>query len=458
MTTATTDLVVELPSAIAAGALGFSAEASAAIGDLTEEPTWAREERAASWLLHERLGLPTSRDEHWRFTKLRGFRLDALAPYTAAPSELAATERAQDDVVIATGSSAAHMTVVDGDETSMLLESLPAGVLVLPLADAMRDHEELVRRHLGSAVRAGDSIDDTFVALAEAMWSTGVFVYVPRGVKVEQPIRADLLHATAGGSVTWRALIVLEELAEATFVEEFASIDGAAGGFSNAIVELVAGAGSQLKYLTTQNWAAPVAHFATHRLLAHRDARVEWTAVGLGASMGKTRMEVRMVGAGSSVHLNGIYFLDGSQNLDYDTQQFHEAPNAMSDLAFRGVLAGKANSVWRGMIDVAKDAQGTDSYQENRNLLLSSNTHADSIPGLQIEANEVRCTHAATTSKLDAEQLFYLMARGLTRAESTKQIARGFYIPVLDRVSDETIREGIQEALFVRLEAALSAV
>jgi Fe-S cluster assembly protein SufD len=456
MTTATTDIVEELPSALV-DTLGFTAEASAAIGELTGEPEWAREERAASFALHQRLGLPTTRDEHWRFTKLRGLKLDQYAPFTAAPVELAGAERSEGDAIVSSGPSAAHMTIVDGEETSLLVESLPEGVLVLPLADAMRDHEELVRRHLGSAVRAGDSIDDTFVALAEATWSTGVFVYVPRGVKVEQPIRADLLHATAGGSVTWRALVVLEELAEVTFVEEFASLDAATGGFSNAIIELVAGQGSHLKYLTIQDWAAPVAHFATHRLLAHKDAQVEWTAVGLGASMGKSRMEVRMVGAGSSVHLNGIYFLDGTQNLDYDTQQFHEAPNAMSDLAFRGVQSGKATSVWRGMIDVARDAQGTDSYQENRNLLLSPTTHADSIPGLQIEANEVRCTHGATTSKLDADQLFYLMARGLSRAEATKQIARGFYIPVLDRVSNEAIREGIQEALFVRLDAALQA-
>jgi len=200
-----------------------------------------------------------------------------------------------------------------------------------------------------------------------------------------------------------------------------------------------------------QDWPADVVTFSTHRLLAGRDAQVSWTTLGLGAARGKARLEVRMVGAGSNVKLTGAYFLDGRQSLDYDTQQFHEAPNAYSDLSFRGVLTDHAHSVWRGMIDVAEGAQGTDSYQENRNLLLSPSSHADSIPGLQIEANEVRCTHGATISKVDQDQLFYLEARGITRDEATRMIVRGFYTPALDRIEHEALREHIREALFARM-------
>ena len=199
---------------------------------------------------------------------------------------------------------------------------------------------------------------------------------------------------TRGGAVNWRALVVLEEGAEATFVEEFLSADAEYAGFSNAVVELVAGANSHLHYVTVQDYAVPVQHFATHRVHAHRDAQVSWSAVGLGASMGKSRMEAHLDGPGSNVKLTGAYFVDGTQQMDYDTYQLHAAANATSDLFFKGVLEDKAHAVWRGMIAVAKGAQGTDAFQNNRNLILNSGAHADSVPGLTIEANEVRCTHA----------------------------------------------------------------
>jgi Fe-S cluster assembly protein SufD len=168
-------------------------------------------------------------------------------------------------------------------------------------------------------------------------------------------------------------------------------------------------------------------------------------------------MEAHLLGPGASVRLNGAYFLDGNQELDYDTQQVHAAPNAFSDLAFKGVLADKAHSVWRGIIDVRPGAQGTDSYQENRNLLLNKGEHADSIPGLQIEANEVRCTHGATISKVDAEQLFYLQARGIPREEAVKTVVRGFYTPLLDRIHPEPVRDSIRDALWARMDRTVAS-
>jgi Fe-S cluster assembly protein SufD len=277
-------------------------------------------------------------------------------------------------------------------------------------------------------------------------------VYVPRGVRLEQPVEYIVAHASDDAAITPRALVVLEEQAEATFVEELLSTDGELAGFSNGVTELVVGAGAHLHYTSIQDYAVPVTHFATHRVLAGRDAQVEWNAVGLGASLGKVRMEVRLAGAGAHVKLTGAYFADGRQELDYDTQQFHEAPNATSDLSFKGALSGKAKSVWRGMINVSRGAQGTDAYQENRNLLLQPTAHADSIPGLQIEANEVRCTHGATISKVDPEQLFYLQARGIHRADAVATIVRGFYAPTLDRISSEPLRNAVRDALEARIE------
>jgi Fe-S cluster assembly protein SufD len=257
---------------------------------------------------------------------------------------------------------------------------------------------------------------------------------------------------TSDGAVNWRALIVLEEGAEATFVEEYLSVDANAVGFSNAVVELVAGANARLHYVTVQDYAVPVQHFATHRVHADRDAQVDWSAVGLGASLGKSRMEAHLNGPGSNVKLTGAYFVDGSQQIDYDTYQLHAAANATSDLFFKGVLDDKAHAVWRGMIAVAPGAQGTDAFQNNKNLVLKSGAHADSVPGLQIEANDVRCTHASTTSKVDAEQLFYLQARGITREDAVREIVRGFFVDVLERIEVDAVREQVQAALWARMD------
>jgi Fe-S cluster assembly protein SufD len=330
-------------------------------------------------------------------------------------------------------------------------DGLPEGVVFTTLAQAAVDHPELLEQHFGQVVPTGDTCDDKFVDLNAANLDGGVLLYVPRNTHVELPFNADVVM-TPDRSVNWRALIVLDEGAEATFVEEFISLEKDAGGFSNAVVELVAGPNARLHYVTVQDYAVPVQHFATHRVVTERDAQVQWSAVGLGASMGKSRMEAHVNGAGSDVKLTGAYFVDGTQQIDYDTYQQHNAPNATSDLFFKGVVDEKAHAVWRGMIAVAKDAQGTDSFQNHKTLVLQSGAHVDSVPGLQIEANEVRCTHASTTSKVDAEQMFYLQARGITREMAIREIVRGFYADALARIDVEQVREQVREALWHRVE------
>jgi Fe-S cluster assembly protein SufD len=418
--------------------------------------TKTRDEGAAAF---ERAPMPTRKDEYWRFTRLRGVELEqvpALSPAGDPDAITGARER--------TARSLTSSTTVAGEllhvnyetiEDSVRTEALPEGVVFCSLATAARDHAELLERHFGTVVPTGDTCDDKFVDLNVANLAGGALLYVPRNTTVELPFRADVVM-TAGGAVNWRALVVLEEGAEATFVEEFVSADAEAGGFSNAVVELVAGANARLHYVTVQDYAVPVQHFATHRVAADRDAQVQWSAVGLGASMGKSRMEAHLLGPGSNVKLTGAYFVDGAQQIDYDTYQWHKAGNAVSDLFFKGVLADKAHAVWRGMIDVARGAQGTDAFQNNKNLVLNPGAHADSVPGLQIEANDVRCTHASTTSKVDAEQLFYLQARGIRRDDAVREIVRGFYADVLARIEVEQVREQVREALWQRMERSFA--
>ncbi len=400
----------------------------------------------------ERAPMPTRKDEYWRFTKLRGVELAEVPAFSAA-TDLDAVRARVERSLTAAGDVAGELLHVNSEtiEASVRTDALPEGVLFASLATASLEHAELLERHFGTVVPTGDTCDDKFVDLNAANLAGGVFLYVPRNVRVELPFRADVVLAS-GGAVNWRALVVLEEGAEATFVEEFLSTDADHAGFSNAVVELVAGDNSRLHYVTVQDYAVPVQHFATHRVHAGRDAQVQWSAVGLGASMGKSRMEAHLNGPGSNVKLTGAYFVDGTQQIDYDTYQLHAAGNATSDLFFKGVVADKAHAVWRGMIAVAPGAQGTDAFQNNKNLILNRGAHADSVPGLTIEANDVRCTHASTTSKVDAEQLFYLQARGIDRQTAIREIVRGFYADVLARIEVEQVREQVQAALWARMD------
>ncbi len=452
MTTMSTDA----HTAAAAGT-GFSAETIAAIADHTESPAWLRERREAALATFATTPMPTTSDEHWRFTSLRGLNLDAVASHASAGDMDTAHARAAAADIAAAADVAARFVSANGDMISSATPAVPEGVVVCSLQDAVRDHESLVTTYLGRAVPTSDSVNDKFVSLNDAAWTTGVFVHVPRGVHVDLPVEYVIAHTTDAATVQPRIIVVLEAGATATFVEELVSADGASTGFSNAVVELLVGRGAHLTYVTSQNYATGVDHFATHRVLAEQDAVVDWVAVGLGSARGKVRMEARLLGPGAQVKLTGAYALDGRQLIDYDTHQFHEAPNAYSDLSFKGALDGSARSVWRGMIAVLPGAQGTDAYQENRNLLLDPAAHADSIPGLQIEANEVRCTHGATLSKVDPEQLFYLMARGVHRPEAVRTIVRGFFAPQLDRIPNEALRERVAEQLFARLDAMARA-
>jgi Fe-S cluster assembly protein SufD len=430
----------------------IGAETVERLSTFCEDTAFVSARRAQALAAFERSPMPTRKDEYWRFTKLRGVELAEVPAFIGCSDAYEeATARVANSLTAATECAGEALTINSSTPDVTVKVELPDGVVFTTIDQASKQHAELFERHFGSVVPLGDSCDDKFANLNTAALAGGVFLYVPRNVTVELPFRADVVM-TNGGAVNWRALVVLEEGAEATFVEEYLSVDAEYAGFSNAVVELVAGANSRLHYVTVQDYAVPVQHFATHRVIAERDAQVQWSAVGLGASMGKSRMEAHLVGPGSNVKLTGASFVDGSQQIDYDTYQWHKAGNAVSDLFFKGVVDDKAHAVWRGMIAVAPGAQGTDAFQNNKNLVLSRGAHADSVPGLQIEANDVRCTHASTTSKVDAEQLFYLQARGIRREDAIREIVRGFYADALERIEVEQVREQVQAALWARMD------
>jgi Fe-S cluster assembly protein SufD len=377
------------------------------------------------------LPLPTTKDEHWRFTDLAGFDPEA---WTAN----GATEIAVPPSMLELDAAC----VVHVGEAGLDIRSAPEGVRVEPLPD---DHELLY-----SLV----GWDEKFAAHNAAMWRTGLLVHVPRGVELERPIYVRIANAAEGGSLFWRLLVVAEPESRFTVIEEYASSAPGLAGYTNAAVEIVVQQAAKVEYVSVQNLSRSTWHFASHHARVERDAELDWVTGGFGSAKGKVRIQNDLAGPGATSRVTGAYFADGTQHLDYDTFQEHIAPSTTSDFAFKGALRDTARTVWRGMIRVEEGAQKTNAYQENRNLLLSKTAHADSIPGLEIMANDVRCTHGATLGQVDREQLFYLMTRGLSRAEAERLIVRGFFQDVLDRVELEPVRDALAAALEARIPQA----
>jgi Fe-S cluster assembly protein SufD len=387
--------------------------------------------RSEALTRYQALPLPTTKDEHWRFTDLSGFDPDAWTANGAA--EIAAPPSLIDVDV-------AGIAYVG--EGAIEIERAPEGIRFEPLTD---EHE-----HLYSLV----GWDEKFAAHNAAMWEHGLLVHVPRGVVVEAPLYVRVANAAEGGSLFWRLLVVAEPESRFALIEEYASASPELTGYSNAAVEIVVQQAAKVEYVSVQNLSRGTWHFASHHARVERDAELDWVAGGFGSAKGKVRIQNDLAGPGATSRVTGAYFADGTQHLDYDTFQEHMAPSTTSDFAFKGALRDTARTVWRGMIRVEEGAQKTNAYQENRNLLLSKTAHADSIPGLEILANDVRCTHGATLGQVDREQLFYLMARGLSRSEAERLIVRGFFQDVLDRVELEPVREALADALEARIPQA----
>jgi Fe-S cluster assembly protein SufD len=400
---------------------------------------WLDERRGEARAAFETTPLPTLKDENWRYTSLRGIDFDAFAPVEGAVDSERVT------TILGDLETAGELVQRGQDVVSVRLDDdlRAAGVVLSSLDAAVEEHGDIVDRHLGSVL----DLRDRFIAENSATWSGGAFVYVPAGVTVGMPLRLVVENPVAHARTVWRTLVVVEAGAQVTLLEEQAPGEP---GYLNGALELVLGDGAIVDLVQTQELNHDSYHFTAARAEIARDATLNWFSLGLGGKLGKARQEARLSGPGSTVRATGIYALGERQHLDLDTSQEHAAPNAVSDLAYKGALRGHARSVWRGIIKVDKGAQGTDAFQENRNLLLSGHAHADSIPGLQILANDVRCTHAATVSRVDKELLFFLMARGFERAEAELMLVTAFYADALSRIENLAVRERFSAALALR--------
>lgn len=401
------------------------------------EPEWLRERRAHAWDVYQRTPMPTTKLEEWRYTDLKKkLKLDSLQLSEAetAPDDRAAWPERLRATIDEDHEASGHIVFIDGhvvhaDLTSELAER---GVILMSLHRAVEEHPELVERHL--AAEAVPAEEGKFAALNAALWTDGVFLHVPKGVRLDLPIRVTRWLSESGAAYFSRVLIVAERDSRISYVDEVVSDDFDAQTFTSTAVEVIADNASQVQYVSLQRLGRKAFYQSVQRTLAQRDARLDTLNVALGGSITRVDLNARLLGPGASSDMLGLYFGDGDQHFDFNTSQDHLVPNTSSDLLYKGALDGHSRSVFRGIIRVHPGAQQTDAYQTNRNILLSPGARADSLPNLEIEADDVKCSHGATVGQLDDEAKFYLMSRGLGELQAERLVVTGFLGEVLAKL------------------------
>ena len=401
--------------------------------------------RAHAWETYSRLGMPAANEEAWRRTDLRLLPADTFRlPVEGAFRELAPVPEELLRPLTADRHGGQVILLPGGAQVSLDPALTDQKVVFTDLRTAEAQYPELVKQMAGDLVRPEEG---KFAALAGALAQNGVVLYVPKGVHVEQPLNSLLWGPGAGLAHISHILVWMDEGASATYVHEAASPDETGASMHAGIVEIKVGDGANLKFVELQSWGRHIWNFSHERVSAGRDARVDWIFGAVGSLLTKNFSELDLAGEGAQGRMSGFFFADGNQHLDHDTQQNHLAPHTTSDLLFKGALKGHSRSVWQGMIYVAPNAQKTDGYQANRNLILSPDARADSIPGLEILADDVRCTHGATVGKLEQEPLFYLKSRGIPEKEAERLIVEGFFDPIMQRIPFEGVRARFQQAI-----------
>ncbi len=436
---------------VAAPQVGFGVEVfDALLASRPFEPEWMRDRRRDAFHVLLDTPLPTRTDEAWRRTDFGSLKLDeveVVMPQADGEAALKGAPRSIREAISGKNASGAVVSS-DGEISASQLDKALArkGVIFTDMETALKKHGDLLEPlFMTQIVRPNDGY---FAALHGAFWQGGTLLYVPKGVEVPLPLRAATWLRQRHASFP-HTLIVLEAGAHAVLIDEYESQTDERQAFSNGAVEIIVGDDAQLDYVNWQDFGRNVYHFTHERARIMRNSTLHWIVAGLGTKLTKSFMDVNLAGQGSTALMSGAYFVDGHQHLDYDTEQIHLVPHTTSDLLYKGALKDEARSVWQGNIHVYPGAQRTDAYQASRNLSLSNSARADSIPGLEIEADDVRCTHGAAISQVDKEEIFYLMARGIPEKIAEQLIVNGFFKPVLDRIPMDNVR--------ARLEASFAA-
>ena len=445
-----TSLSSSSPSAspVAPGAIGAFTEEAFQAHLAAEQglPAWWLEAKQAAWRRFQSLPLPGRTDEAWRFSSLAGISLADFQPVAPVrPSDYRGSNLGCESAarLVFANNALVHREVRVSDFNG-------AGVIVEPLRYAVQHHGELVRRYLNQQHTNLGS--EKFRALHTAFMHDGVFVYLPPGVELTAPIVVFHHAAGEGTAVFPHTLVVAEDRARATVVEVFSSLETHAAQFASGVNDLFAGAGAQLTYIAAQAWSAGALSFQNNALTAQRDARLLSLNLHLGGRQARHESHSRLQGPGAHSEMLALTIAQDAQEFDQRTLQTHQAPHTSSNLLYKNALFQRARTIFSGLIVVEPEAQKTDAYQSNRNLMLSDEAEANSLPGLEIQANDVRCTHGATTGRIDPEQEFYLESRGIRKDLADELLVFGFFEEVLGRIEQAPLHDALRDLIRSRLK------
>jgi Fe-S cluster assembly protein SufD len=428
----------------------FDAAAAKALGERGGDPDWLIERRLEALERFDALPWPDQSVEAWKYTDIRKLDLGAYDPLSASHPEAKTLDDIPDEVQAAigeVGDRSGFAVQLDADVAHLTLDPALAakGVVFDTIGRTAAAYPDPVRDAMGYV--GVSASEEKLATLATAFAGGGAYLYVPRGVQVEFPLELFRWITRSGVAVFPRTVIAVEEGASVTYIDRCSSGPLEGGALAAGTVEIYAHPASNVSYLAVQDWAPTVWHFNIQRGLVQRDATLRSLAATLGGKVSRSVVESILDGPGSHSEMLGVYFADGDQHFDHRSLQEHRAPNSTSDLYYKGALKGRSSAVYSGLIHIAKEAQKVDSSQANRNLILSDEAKADSIPLLEIEANDVRCSHAVSVGPPDEDQRFYLESRGLDHDEAEQLIVKGFFQEVLDRVRVPEIRDALGRAV-----------
>ena len=419
---------------------------------LRDGDTFAGPQRREALDRFQAMPLPSPETEEWRYTDLTEFDLSSFMPLAEQPRAQSLDDLAP-GVLEAAGDIGERAGLAIQHNSTMVIAHLDqqaerAGVHFESIDDALRDHPLLLDGRLHDAVPAART---KFTALHAAFRTGGTFVYVPKDVRVEHPLQTLTYVDRDGLAVFPHTVIVLEQGAELTFIDRYAS-PNVERVLSDAVVEIYAGPASRLRYVSLQEWGDGVTHLSVQRAVVGRDAEVRSLAVAFGASLSRTELETLLIEPGGQSEMLGLYFAEGDQHFDFRALQDHVAPHCSSDLLCKGVLTERSRTIFSGTVHIRPNAQKSQGFQTIRNMVLSEEAHANSVPNLEIEANDVRCGHAASDGPVDEDTLFYIQSRGIPYSEAEKLVVSGFYQEVLDRVTIPEVKAGLAASIQAEIE------
>lgn len=420
-----------------------------ALSERLNEPEWLRELRLSAWDIYESLPMPHM-EEEWRRTNYRSIRWNEADTLIQAKGATKDVVPARNLEPLTGDEEGGTIVIVDGQvvhhEVSEVLTD--EGIIFTDLVTAVREHPDLVKEYLSTQAVTPDQ--GKFAALHTALWSFGVFVYVPRNKMAELPLHVVIYNTQDGASIGHN-LVVVEDAAVATVQVEYASASGEKQSTYIGATELIAKDASNLRYVSLQDWNRQTYEFSHQRAIIGQDSNLDWIIGNMGTRLTKAFIEVDMEGKGATGRVSGFFFADKTQFFDLDTQQNHNAPLTQSDLLFKGAAKDNARTLWQGMIKSLPQMQKIDGYQVCRNMVLSDTARMDSIPGLEIEADDVMCSHAATFGTLEEQPIYYLMSRGIERPQAELMLISGFFDELLQRIPFERVRERLTEEIAVKI-------